>query len=89
MTLSKKTRYSIEPILFMLPLLAMIGLFIYYPLVQNFINSFFRFSAFSPQKEYVGFENFVRLAHDKVILTALKNNFRYAIVSLLVQVCLV
>ena len=87
MTLSKKTRYSIEPVLFLLPLLAMIGLFIYYPLVQNFINSFFRFSAFSPQKEYVGFENFVRLAHDKVVVTALKNNFRYAVVSLLVQVC--
>jgi raffinose/stachyose/melibiose transport system permease protein len=65
----------------------MLGVFVYYPLVQNVIYSFFRFSAFSPEKIFVGIENYRMLLKDGVVLTALRNNVRYAIVSVIVQVC--
>ncbi|MEW6549640.1 MAG: sugar ABC transporter permease, partial [Spirochaetota bacterium] len=35
----------------------------------------------------VGFDNFKMLLQDSVVLTAIRNNIRYAIVSVLIQVC--
>ncbi len=47
----------------------------------------FRFSAFSPSREYIGLENYARLVGDAVVGTALRNNVRYAVISVLCQVC--
>jgi raffinose/stachyose/melibiose transport system permease protein len=82
-----KLRAQAEPFAFVLPCIAMLAVFVYVPLVQNFIFSFYRFSAFSPQKIFVGFDNFRMLLGDSVVLTALRNNARYAVVSVLIQVC--
>lgn len=65
----------------------MLFLFIYYPLIQNIIYSFFRFSAFSPQKIFLGINNYVSLFNDGVIGTAFFNCLRYAVVSVVCQVC--
>lgn len=62
-------------------------LFIYYPLVQNIIYSFFRFSAFSPSKLFIGLENYGNMVRDPVVGIALLNCLRYAVVSVLCQVC--
>lgn len=85
--LSKKLRSVLEPAGFVLPCILVLGFFIYYPLVQNVIYSFFRFSAFSPSKLFVGVENYRMLLADGTVVTALRNNLRYAIVSVLIQVC--
>lgn len=79
-------RNRMIPALFILPSLLFLGIFIYIPLVQNFYNSFFDFSVFSPTKEYVGFSAFQQLLGDKVIMTALINNIKYAIISVIFQV---
>jgi raffinose/stachyose/melibiose transport system permease protein len=83
----KSIRKYLEPTAFVLPGLVLLGLFVYYPLVQNFIFSLYRFSVFSPEKSYVGFTNYQRLFHDKIILVSLANNLRYAVVSEIFQVC--
>ncbi|MDN4524118.1 carbohydrate ABC transporter permease [Fictibacillus fluitans] len=64
----------------------MMGLFVYYPIVENFRFSFYDFSAFSPDKAFVGFTNFISLFHDPVFYTALKNNVWYAVISIICQV---
>lgn len=79
-------RNRMIPALFILPSLLFLGIFIYIPLVQNFYNSFFDFSVFSPTKEYVGFSAFQQLLGDKVVMTALINNIKYAIISVVFQV---
>lgn len=79
-------RNQIVPILFILPSLLFLGIFIYMPLVQNFYNSFFDFSVFSPTKEFIGFSAFEQLFSDKVVMTALINNIKYAIISVVFQV---
>ncbi|WP_236015343.1 carbohydrate ABC transporter permease [Planococcus soli] len=79
-------RNRMIPALFILPSLLFLGIFIYIPLVQNFYNSFFDFSVFSPTKEYVGFSAFQQLLGDKVVMTALINNVKYAIISVIFQV---
>lgn len=83
----RQLRAVIEPLGFVLPCMIMLGLFVYFPLVQNFIFSSFRFSAFSPEKIFIGLENYRTLFQDAVVLTALRNNLRYALISVLIQVC--
>ena len=85
--ISRRLRSTVEPLGFVLPCILMLGVFVYYPLVQNVIYSFFRFSAFSPEKIFVGLENYRMLLKDGVVLTALRNKVRYAIVSVIIQVC--
>ena len=74
------------PILFILPSLLFLGAFIYFPLFQNFYNSFFDFSVFSQTKEYIGLSAFENLFQDKVVLIALLNNIKYAVISMVFQV---
>lgn len=73
-------------VLYVLPALALIGLFVYYPLVANVGFSFFRFSAGSGAMQFVGLDNFARLLNDSVIRTALVNNAAYAVASVVFQV---
>lgn len=70
----------------MFPALLMILTFIYYPILQNFIYSLFRWSAFSKGKIFVGLEHYLRLFKDPVFYIALKNNILYASLSILFQV---
>jgi raffinose/stachyose/melibiose transport system permease protein len=74
------------PILFLLPSFIFLVVFVYFPLIQNFYNSFFDFSVFSQTKTFVGLENFKILLKDKVVRVALINNFLYAIISVALQV---
>jgi raffinose/stachyose/melibiose transport system permease protein len=81
-----KTRARTFNVLYVAPALALIGLFVYYPLTANVGYSFFRFSAGSGDMQFVGLENFTRLFTDPVIATALGNNTLYAVVSIVFQV---
>ncbi len=83
----RQLRTTFEPVLFVLPSVLLLGVFMYYPLVQNFVYSFFRFSAFSSSKVFIGFQNYTHLLKDDIVITALRNNLRYAIVSVIFQVC--
>ncbi|WP_026562768.1 sugar ABC transporter permease [Bacillus sp. J37] len=82
----KLKKAKITPILFMLPTILFLGLFIYIPLIQNFCNSFFEFSVFSQSKEFVGLSKIKELLVDEVVFIALNNNVKYAIISVLLQV---
>lgn len=84
----KKKRKKWIPLLFLAPALLFLGFFVFCPLVENFMNSLWRFSNFSPQRSFVGLENIRKIFADPTVRTALGNNLRYAAVSVLFQVCL-
>lgn len=71
--------------LFILPGFLLMALFVFFPLILNLFYSTFKWSAFSPSKEFVGLEYYKRLFSDPLIWQALKNNSKYAIVSVLCQ----
>jgi raffinose/stachyose/melibiose transport system permease protein len=81
-----KFKRKLSPFLFLLPSLIFLAVFVFVPLIQNFYNSFFSFSVFSPEKSFVGWSNFQTLLGDKTILTAVMNNIRYALISVTLQV---
>jgi raffinose/stachyose/melibiose transport system permease protein len=68
------------------PAVALLVVFVYYPIVENVRLSFFSWSAFSPNPIFVGLDNYRAAFDDPVFWRALFNNTAYAVVSLIVQV---
>lgn len=72
-------------LLWVAPAVLLLAVFVYYPVVENFRLSMFKWSAFS-KEQFVGFDNYARMAADKVFWGALFNNVAYAVVSVICQV---
>lgn len=66
--------------------LIIVGWFVYYPIVNNFLVSTTNQDIFTGEVTDVGLENYRRLAEDPVILRALWNNSAYAVLSIVFQV---
>ena len=81
-----KKKRNMEALAFTVPALAILGVFVFYPLMRNVIYSFQSFTLSSVTKEWVGLKNYATLFSDKVILTCLKNNILYALISIVIQV---
>ncbi|NMA65066.1 MAG: sugar ABC transporter permease, partial [Clostridiaceae bacterium] len=62
-------------IVFIVPALLILGVFLYYPFIRNIINSFYDISGLAALGggEYVGFENYKKLFIDPSIHQSLKN----------------
>ncbi len=69
-----------------LPALALLLVFVYYPVVENVRLSFFSWNAFSPSPVFVGLENYRTMVEDSVFWRSVLNNTLYAVVSLVLQV---
>ncbi|MEA4897311.1 carbohydrate ABC transporter permease [Bacillota bacterium Meth-B3] len=78
----------LTPWLYVLPLVLLMGTFVYIPMLQNFYYLFRKFSAFSPEQTFVGTENLKTLLTDPVIYSAIRNNIWYCLFSVLCQVFL-
>jgi raffinose/stachyose/melibiose transport system permease protein len=78
-------RLRATSLIWVLPALLLIFVFVYYPLVKNVQLSFYRWSAFTPS-HWVGPDNYIKAVHDPVFWRALRNNIAYALVSVIVQV---
>ncbi len=74
--------------LYLIPAAVFLLVFVFYPLVANVGFSFERFTLGAPTKEWVGLANYRQMLHDPIILTALKNNLLYAVISIVFQVAI-
>lgn len=77
---------KITPYLFILPGLALLLLFVYYPIVQNLRYSVLNWELFSGSKEFVGFNNYVKMFRSEAFWVAFRNNLLYIVISLVFQV---
>ena len=73
-------------LLFLLPALLLLLLFVYYPIAESFVLSLYRWKAFSSERVYVGLEYYRKLFSDAVFYTAFKNNVLYSAISIVFQV---
>ncbi len=62
--------------LFILPAFVFICVFLIYPVIESLRLSFFKWDGFT-QKVFVGFQNYITIAHDKDFFIALKNTLIY------------
>lgn len=52
-----------------------------YPIIKTIIESFYKTGDFGKGNKFVGFANYVKILHDKEVLQAIINTFKYAIVE--------
>lgn len=75
-------RYNREEVItafaFLLPALAVLGLFVIYPIVSAGYISLTSWNGFSPVKEFIGLDNYVRLVNDPEFLNSLLVTAIYA-----------
>ncbi len=83
MNIYKKKRIII---LFLLPAVLGMAVFVYYPLIQSLWNSLFEWNLFSSDKSWVGLENYRSIFTDGNIWITLRNNVLYAVISVICQV---
>ena len=72
--------------LFMLPTVLIITVFLYFPVILNFVNSLLQWSAFSTQRRFVGAANYIKMFGDEVFRTAIFNNLVFMAVSVVFQI---
>jgi multiple sugar transport system permease protein len=79
----RQRRYEREQILtavlFLLPALAVIGVFVLYPIVSAGYISLTSWNGFDPVKEFVGLDNYIRLAQDPEFWNSLLVTCIYAV----------
>ncbi|NSC19989.1 sugar ABC transporter permease [Streptomyces albus subsp. chlorinus] len=68
------------------PALALIAVFVYYPVVENIRLSLLKFSVFQPGTRFVGLDNYRQAFADPVFWKALANNLLFAVTSVTFQV---
>ncbi|TIM11115.1 sugar ABC transporter permease [Mesorhizobium sp.] len=66
--------------------LILVGWFVYYPIVDNFIVSTTDEDIYTGEVTNVGLANYDRLLHDPIVRVALFNNCLYALISVVFQV---
>ncbi|WP_331769401.1 sugar ABC transporter permease (plasmid) [Embleya sp. NBC_00888] len=82
----KKTFTRAGGLVWVVPALLLVSVFIYYPIVETVRLSFFHWNAFSPTPRFVGLDNYREAADDPIFWRALRNNVGYAVVSVICQV---
>ena len=76
-------------IFFLMPALVMMGLFLYYPFLQNILNSFMKIKSLGAAAKGFNepfYKNYVKLVQDPAIRTSLKNTCIMIVVTLVFQV---
>ena len=75
-------------LVFLLPALVLMLILLYYPFVENIINSFFEIrSLVSPREEYIGLENYEKFfVKDDMSVLSLKNSLVLMVLTVIFQV---
>ena len=71
--------------IFILPMLALVGLFVVYPLVASIQITFYDWNGIGNPTRYVGLRHFFTVAKDPLFWNAVKNTFTYTFVLVPVQ----
>ncbi len=74
------------PLLFLLPALVFIGIFLILPLCKTIYYSLTAWYNFAPTKKFIGLQNYMNLLHDDVLKIAMRNTGILIIFALIFQV---
>lgn len=73
-------------ILYMGPAILVMIVFLYLPIILNFMNSLYKWGAISSEVTFVGLDNYSKMFHDKVFYIAVKNNLVFVLMSVIFQI---
>lgn len=75
----RRTGKWIEPYLYLLPTIVLIGLFSYYPFVKTLYDSLHYISASGSATSFAGFDNYAHVINDSNFVKALGNTMMYVL----------
>jgi raffinose/stachyose/melibiose transport system permease protein len=78
-------RERLEILLFVTPALALMALFVVWPVVSAVRMSFFRWKGFGPMDDFIGLDNYRLVLTDDVFRQAVMHNFMIVGLSVLIQ----
>ncbi|MDD9271666.1 carbohydrate ABC transporter permease [Paenibacillus sp. GCM10023248] len=70
---------------FILPAIALLLVFVFYPMLQAFVISFKNYSLVGAGDVFVGWDNYVQLMKDQAFINSLKHSFYFAVIVIPVQ----
>ena len=88
MHLNYRKKDSLTSFMFVVPLLVLFLIFFAYPIVYNFIISFYDWNGVSPEKVFVGLDNYKKLFSDPIMHKCFKNFCWIAVATTLIQAAL-
>lgn len=71
----------LTPYLFILPAAAIYGVFLLLPLGQTAVMSFWRWDGLTPDYQWVGLDNYVRMLGDESVWSAALNNAKWVVLA--------
>ncbi len=77
--------HSLTIILFLLPTLVFMAIFVVWPIINSFSLSLYKWNGIDPIREYIGLDNWSRLVSDPVFWKAFHNNLTLVVLSIAVQ----
>ena len=83
-----KIMESMSPYVLLFPLIGLMLLFVYWPLIYSFYLSFFDWNFVMPDKPFVGWDNFTKLIDDRRFHQALNGTWKYFVILVPIQVFL-
>jgi raffinose/stachyose/melibiose transport system permease protein len=70
---------------FLAPAIALLGLFLLYPLISSFRLSTLDWNGLGATEHFIGAQNWIHLVHDPAFFKAVRNNLILAVFSVLIQ----
>ena len=80
-----KNKNMFADFVFLLPALIIFSVFFAYPVFSSLYFSLTKWNGISPDLEFIGFDNFIKLWTDRNFWAALRNTFKYAILVTIIQ----
>ena len=72
--------------IYLAPAMIVILIFLYLPIILNFVNSLYKWGAVSTDVSWVGLDYYKKLLNDETIRIAIKNNVVFIVMSLIFQI---
>lgn len=70
---------------FLMPVLVLLAIFIFYPIIDTFITSGYKWNGISAQKQFIGLSNWITLIMDGKFWISFKNNLVIMVLSIAIQ----
>ena len=87
-TLAQKRQRDTNKVaaIFLAPVIILLVIYIFYPIIDTFRVSTFKWNGISSDPQFIGLKNWVTLLHDSKFWTAFLNNIKVMILSILIQI---
>ena len=81
--LSKRVQQRLIPLLYVAPMLLLMALFVFYPLISTVFISFFEWNLVNPKREFIGLGNYLELLRDPSFASLIGQTLLYMALALI------